>query len=62
MAVAPYIAADDEDGMGYVSLTCHQLYAIASHMEPGTQNYRSVLFNTKTDIIATAIGSVNNIG
>lgn len=58
----PYLAAEDEEAMDYASLTCHQLYTLASQLEPGTQHRRSPLFNTKTGTIATAIGSVTNIG
>ena len=42
--------------------TCAELYQLASSLEPGTQRFRSPLFNERTNVLATAIGSVTNIG
>ena len=42
--------------------SCAELYQLASSLEPGTQRFRSPLFNEKTNVLATAIGSVTNIG
>ena len=35
---------------------------MASQLEPKSQRFRSPLFNEKTHVIATAIGSVTTIG
>ncbi len=42
--------------------SCHDLYKIASALEPDTQDFRSPLYNEKTSALATAIGTVTNIG
>jgi len=56
------ISAEAEDSMDYARLSCNELYMLASHVEPKTQRHRSPLFNEKTDVIATAIGSVFTVG
>ena len=42
------------------SLDCKQLYQLASLLEPQSQRYESVIFNNKSRLITTAIGTVDN--
>jgi len=56
------MSVDAGEQPDYARLSCNELYVLASELEPGTQRFRSPLFNTKTDVIATAVGSVTNIG
>ncbi len=56
------LSVDAGERPDYARLSCNELYVLATQLEPGTQRLRSPLFNTKTDVIATAIGSVTNIG
>ena len=56
----PRVNALDNDESTMAS--CHDLYKLATAMEPATQNFRSPLFNEKTSALATAIGTVTNIG
>jgi hypothetical protein len=56
------VSAESEEGMDYARLSCNELYLLASQVEPKTQRHRSPLFNEKTDVIATAIGSVTTVG
>ena len=52
----------DEAMPDYSELDCNELYLMASAIEPQTQRIRSPLLNENTDALATAIGSVTNIG
>jgi len=54
--------AEEVNTMDHSQLSCNELYVLASHLEPNTQRYRSTLFNEKTDVIATAIGTVIQVG
>lgn len=54
--------ADTEEAPDYTGLSCAELYRLATSMEPSTQRYRSPLYNEKTDSLATAIGTVTNLG
>lgn len=42
----------------YSSMSCDELYRLASAVEPGTRRWRSPLFNRETDHLAAAIGTV----
>jgi len=53
---APAGSPDDAD------LACAELYVMAAQLEAGTRRWRSPLFNEKTNVIATAIGSVTTAG
>ncbi|NKB37531.1 MAG: hypothetical protein GKR93_10230 [Gammaproteobacteria bacterium] len=55
-------AASAMDNAESTMASCHELYKLASALEPGSQDYRSPLFNEKTNALATAIGTVTNIG
>jgi len=48
--------------MDYGQLSCHQLYAIANLLEPKTQDYGSLIFNKKTDVLTSPLGSITTIG
>jgi len=54
--------ADAPLTMAYGELSCNELYGMASQLEPKSQRFRSPLFNEKTHVIATSIGSVTTIG
>jgi hypothetical protein len=62
LAVSQNIAAADVEGMDYGQLSCHQLYAIATLLELKTQDYSSLIFNKKTDVLASPLGSITKIG
>ena len=53
--------ADAPLTLAYGELSCNELYVMASQLEPKSQRFRSPLFNDKTHIIATAIGSVTTL-
>ncbi len=52
----------DEALPDFSGLSCNELYVMASTIEPQTQRIRSPLLNENTNALATAIGSVTNIG
>ncbi len=64
MLMLPSLAvlAAAEDNNSFNQLSCAQLYKMASRLESDTQRYRSPIFNEKTDLIATAIGTVTTVG
>ncbi len=43
-------------------LDCAQLYHLAVHLEPQSRRQQSIIFNEKSRLIATAIGTVENAG
>ena len=62
LGFSPSTRADAPLTMAYGELSCNELYVMASQLEPKSQRFRSPLFNEKTHVIATAIGSVTTIG
>ena len=62
LAVSQNIAAADVEGMDYGQLSCQQLYVIATLLEPQTQDYGSLIFNKKTDVLTSPLGSITTIG
>jgi len=43
-------------------LSCHELYRLASQIEPDSKVYRSAVFNENNHVLAVAIGTVVESG
>ena len=46
------------DPLTFESMTCRELYTVASKQEPQSQHFRSVLLNEHTDQLVSVIGTI----